>query len=89
MDYRKYNMDEAVELAAELIGRETDEVRKEIDSGVWFSSSDIENALKSGDILKWYEAQEQVFLYYDTIEQAVPVTNYIQLEMLKNVLNNL
>ncbi|WP_020005921.1 ABC transporter substrate-binding protein [Brachyspira innocens] len=89
MDYRKYNMDEAVKLAAELIGSETDEVRKEIDSGVWFSSSDIENALKSGDILKWYEAQEQVFLYYDTIEQAVPVTNYIQLEMLKNVLNNL
>ena len=89
MDYRKYNMDEAVELAAELIGRETDEVRKEIDSGVWFSSSDIENALKSGDILKWYEAQEQVFLYYDTIEQAVPVTNYIQLELLKSILNTL
>ena len=89
MDYRKYNINEAAELTAELIGNKADDVKKEIDSGIWFSSSDIENALKSDDILRWYEAQEQVFLYYDTIKEAVPVTNYIQLEMLKNIVNNL
>lgn len=89
MDYRKDHIDEAVEFVSKLNGNSIDAVEEETDTGIWFSSSDISNACESGDILKWYEAQEQVFLYYDTIEQAVPVTNYIQLELLKSILNTL
>lgn len=89
MDYRKYNLSEAIEITANLIGSTKEDVEKEIDTGIWFSSSDIQNACNSGEILKWYEAQQKVFLYSKVIDEAVAVTNYIRLNNLTNALNSL
>ena len=89
MDYRKNHMNEAVEFTSKLTGNDINSIEEEIDTGIWFSSSDIKKACESGNILKWYEAQQKVFLYSEVIKETVPVTNYIQFEMLTNILNSL
>ena len=89
MDYRKNNMDETVYLAAKLIRNNVESVKEETDAVICLDSSDIKKACENGDIFKWYETQQKVFLNSDVLEESVPVTNYIQLEMLKNTLKNL
>ena len=89
IDYRKDNLYEAVEFTAKLTGNNIESIKKEIDTAIWFSSSDIKKACDSGEILKWYEAQQNIFLHSEIIKETVPVTNYIQLSILTNVLNNL
>ncbi|AEM21667.1 ABC-type nitrate/sulfonate/bicarbonate transport system, periplasmic component [Brachyspira intermedia PWS/A] len=86
MDYRKNNLYEAAELTAKLTGNDIKSVKNEIDTGIWFSSSDIKNACTSGEILKWYEVQQNIFLDSKIIKETTPVTNYIQLSMLTNIL---
>ncbi|CRF33603.1 nitrate ABC transporter [Brachyspira suanatina] len=89
MDYRKNNIYEAVEITAKLTGNDIESVKKEIDTGIWFSSSDIKNACDSGKMIKWYEAQQNIFLNSNIIKKSLPVTNYIQLSILTNILNSL
>ena len=89
MDYRKNNMDETVYLAAKLIRNNVESVKEETDAVICLDSSDIKKACENGDILKWYETQQNVFLNSEVIEESVPVTNYLQLDMLKDTLKNL
>ena len=86
MDYRKNNLYEAAELTAKLTGNDIKSVKNEIDASILFSSSDIKNACTSGEILKWYEVQQKIFLDSKVIKETTPVTNYIQLSMLTNIL---
>ena len=89
MDYRKNNLYEAAEFTSKLTENDIESVKKEIDASILFSSSDIKNACNSGEILKWYEAQQNIFLDSKIIKETVPVTNYIQLTILTNILNSL
>ena len=86
MDYRKNNLYEAAELTAKLTGNDIKSVKNEIDASILFSSSDIKNAYTSGEILRWYEIQQNIFLDSKVIKETIPVTNYIQLSMLTNIL---
>ena len=86
MDYRKNNLYEAAELTAKLTGNDIKSVKNEIDASILFSSSDIKNACTSGEILRWYEVQQNIFLDSKVIKETIPVTNYIQLSMLTNIL---
>lgn len=89
MDYRKNHLDETAYLVSKLNRTNVEPIKKEIDASICFDSSDIKNACENGEILKWYETQQNVFLKSHVIKESVPVTNYIQLEILKNVLENL
>lgn len=89
MDYRKNNIYEAAELTAKLTGNDIESVKKEIYTGIWFSSSDVKDACDSGEMLKWYEVQQNIFSDSNIIREKVSVTNYIQLSMLTNILNSL
>ena len=86
MYYRKNNLYEAAELTAKLTGNDIKSVKNEIDASILFSSSDIKNAYTSGEILRWYEIQQNIFLDSKVIKETIPVTNYIQLSMLTNIL---
>lgn len=86
MDYRKNNLYEAAELTAKLTGNDIKSVKNEIDASILFSSSDIKNACTLGEILRWYEVQQNIFLDSKVIKETIPVTNYIQLSMLTNIL---
>ena len=86
MDYRKNNLYEAAELTAKLTGNDIKSVKNEIYASILFSSSDIKNAYTSGEILRWYEIQQNIFLDSKVIKETIPVTNYIQLSMLTNIL---
>ena len=89
MDYKKNHLDETAYLVSKLNRIEVESIKKEIDASICFDSSDIKKACENGDILKWYETQQNVFLKSHVIKKSVPVTNYIQLEMLRNVLESL
>lgn len=86
MDYRKDNINEAVNLVAELTENDRELVNSEINTGEWFTSKDLKNACENGTILKWYETQQKVFLSTDVIKEPVPISNYLELEILKNIL---
>lgn len=89
MDYRRYHLDEAAEFVANLNNKNIEEIEKEEYSSIWLTSEDISNACETGEILKWYETQQKVFFNSEVIKETVPVTNYIQLELLKSILNTL
>ncbi|OEJ13707.1 nitrate ABC transporter [Brachyspira hampsonii] len=89
MDYRKNHLYEAIEFTSKLTGNNIESIEKEIDTAIFFTSSDIKNACSSGEILKWYETQQNIFLDSKVIKETVPVTNYIQLSILTNVLYSL
>ena len=72
-----------------LIANDIESVKAEIDSAIWLTSSNLKEAYQSGELLKWYEKQQKIFLYSELAKNDVPVTNYIELEMLKDALNNL
>lgn len=89
MDYRKDNLYETVTLVSKLTDNDIETIKTEIDSGIWLTSSDLKEAYKSGELFKWYEKQQKIFLYSDLIKNDVPVTNYIEIGILTNVLNTL
>ncbi|MEI0605745.1 ABC transporter substrate-binding protein [Brachyspira pulli] len=89
MDYRKDNLYETVALVSKLTDNDIESVKAEIDSAIWLTSSNLKEAYQSGELLKWYEKQQKIFLYLELAKNDVPVTNYIELEMLKDALNNL
>ena len=89
MDYRKNNLDETASLVSKLIEKDIEYVKNEIEAAIYIDSKDIKNAYNNGNIVKWYETQQKVFLNSNVIKESVPVTNYVQLEMLKNILNSL
>ena len=89
MDYRKDNLYETVALVSKLTDNDIESVKAEIDSAIWLTSSNLKEAYQSGELLKWYEKQQKIFLYSELAKNDVPVTNYIEIEMLKDALNNL
>ncbi len=89
MDYRKNHLDETAYLVSKLTRTNVEFIKKEIDASICFDSSDIKKAYENGEILRWYETQQNVFLKSSVIKESVPVTNYIQLKILKNVLESL
>ena len=89
MDYRKDNLYETVALVSKLTDNDIESVKAEIDSAIWLTSSNLKEAYQSGELLKWYEKQQKIFLYSELAKNDVPVTNYIEVEMLKDALNNL
>ncbi|WP_297296237.1 ABC transporter substrate-binding protein [uncultured Brachyspira sp.] len=89
MDYRKDNLYETVALVSKLTDNDIESVKTEVDSAIWLTSSNLEEAYQSGDLFKWYEKQQKIFLYSELAKNDVPVTNYIEVEMLKDALDNL
>ncbi|MDO6994658.1 ABC transporter substrate-binding protein [Brachyspira innocens] len=89
MDYRKYNINDAVKITSEITGIDENMMKQEIDTAVWFSSSDLKNSCKYKNIEKWYNTQQKLFLDSGIIKENVPITNYLELDMLKNILLDL
>ncbi|WP_157154764.1 ABC transporter substrate-binding protein [Brachyspira murdochii] len=89
MDYRKYNLNEAVKITAEITEQDENMMKREIDTAVWFSSADLKNSCKYKNIEKWYNTQQKTFLDSGIIKENVPITNYVELDRLKNILSTL
>ena len=87
MDYRDNNMEEAVKIVAKLNGTPEDSVALEKETAIWFNSNDIKDAYNNGDVAKWYEAQQKIFINSKVVDNPVDVNNYVQIKyMIDNVL---
>lgn len=87
MDYRANNMDETVQIVAKLNGTPVDSVALEKETAIWLDGSDVKSAYTDGTAIKWYEAQQQIFLNSRVISSPVDINNYVQIRyMIRNVL---
>ncbi|WP_157152147.1 ABC transporter substrate-binding protein [Brachyspira sp. SAP_772] len=87
MDYRANNMDETVQIVAKLNGTPVESVVLEKETAIWLDGSDVKSAYTDGTAIKWYEAQQQIFLNSRVISSPVDINNYVQIRyMINNVL---
>lgn len=76
MDYRNKNVDESAKLVAKLIDVEEAKILATKNEGNWLTSKDVYDGIKSGQVEKWYKAQQDLFITNGKLDKAVPVANY-------------
>lgn len=86
MDYRAENIDEMVDWTVELVDIEKEVAQKEVPQMIMMTSSEIKKAIDSGDILKWFEGLEKLFLKTGKIEEQVPVEDFVKTDLIKDAL---
>lgn len=75
-DFRATNIEKTAEYVAKLIGTDTSEVMKEIQSAKWFTAEEIYNYVKSGAVDEWYYAEQLMFVDAGQLEEPVPNETY-------------
>lgn len=76
MDYRNENIEESAKLVAKKIEVEEETVLKTKNEGKWLTSKDVYDGVKSGQVEKWYKAQQDLFIKDGKLDKEVPVSNY-------------
>lgn len=87
MDYRVDNVDEAIDWALEKVEDvEKESAKVETDQMIMMTSSKISDAIESGDIIKWFEGLEKLFLKTGKIEEKVPVEEFVRTDIIEESL---
>lgn len=76
MDYRNANVDEAAKLVAKKIETEEDTILATKNEGKWLTSKEVYDGVKSGQVEKWYKAQQDLFIKDGKLDKEVPVSDY-------------
>lgn len=76
MDYRNKNIEESAKLVAKKIEVDEASVLKTKDEGKWLTSKEVYDGVKSGQVEKWYKAQQDLFIKDGKLNKEVPVSNY-------------
>ena len=76
MDYRNENIEESAKLVAKKIEVEEEKILKTKNEGKWLTSKDVYDGVKSGQVEKWYKAQQDLFIKDGKLDKEVPVSNY-------------
>ncbi|MDO6994522.1 ABC transporter substrate-binding protein [Brachyspira innocens] len=84
MDYRSANMEDAIEIVAKLNGTPIDSVALEEETAIWLTSDDVKKAYSDGEALKWYEAQQKIFINSGVVTDEVDVNNYVQIKYMND-----
>lgn len=85
MDYRVDNLDEVAGWSAEVAALDVSSVAKETNDGDWITSKELIEMIESGDMEKYYEAQQKNFVEEErlTEEELVPVSDYVLFDIMK------
>lgn len=76
MDYRNANLDESAKLVAKQIEVDEVTVLATKNEGRWLTSTEVYEGIKSGQVEKWYKAQQDLFIKEGKLDKEVPVSNY-------------
>lgn len=75
-NFRAANIEKSAEYVAKLIGTDTSEVLKEVQTAKWFTAEEIYNFVKDGQVDEWYSAEQQMFIDAGQLEEKVPNETY-------------
>lgn len=88
MDYRAANLEEAIEMVANFNKKSIEDVALEKETGIWFSGEDVRNAYIGGEVNKWYESQQNIFIFTKVLSTNIDINKYVQIRFMNNnVLN--
>ena len=87
MDYRAENVDEMIDWTLEIVEDvEKESAKIEVGQMIMMTTSQINEAVESEDILKWFEGLEKLFLKTGKIEEVVAVEDFVRTDILKEAL---
>ncbi|MCD2502034.1 aliphatic sulfonate ABC transporter substrate-binding protein [Clostridium sp. NSJ-145] len=82
MDYRNANIDESAKLVAKQIDADEETILATKNEGKWLTSKEVYDAIKDGQVEKWYKAQQDLFIKEGKLDKEVPVTDYFDSSIL-------
>lgn len=80
------NWDYAVGLYAEKCAKDKESCLVETGDATWFSADDIKSGIADNTIQDYYTRQQQMFLDSGAVESAVPLENYVLIDVMKEAL---
>ena len=84
MDYRKPNIEEVCKWLATAVEADSELMLATKDTIEWITGDFIVEALADGTIENYYSGQQQVFIDSGRISQAVPVGDYVMMDIMKD-----
>jgi len=85
MDYRVDNLDEVAGWSAKVAALDVESVEKETNDGDWITSDQLLEMIESGDVERYYEAQQENFVTEErlTEDELVPVSDYVLFDIME------
>lgn len=75
-NFRATNIEKTAEYVARLIGTDTSEVMKEVQTAKWFTADEIYEFVTNGSVDEWYSAEQQMFIDAGQLAEKVPNETY-------------
>ncbi len=86
MDYAaEDHHDEVAQWVADQLAADYDATYGETTSGDWLTGQEVYNGVADGTVAGYYEFQQELMVAAGTLEEAVPVENYVAFDLMTEV----
>lgn len=86
MDYAaEEHHDEVAQWVADQLAADYDATYGETTSGDWLTGQEVYNGVADGTVAGYYEFQQELMVAAGTLEEAVPVENYVAFDLMTDV----
>ena len=86
MDYAaEDHHDEVAQWVADQLAADYDATYGETTSGDWLTGQEVYNGVADGTVAGYYEFQQELMIAAGTLEEAVPVENYVAFDLMTDV----
>ena len=86
MDYAaEEHHDEVAQWVADQLAADYDATYGETTSGDWLTGQEVYNGVADGTVQGYYEFQQELMVAAGTLEEAVPVENYVAFDLMTEV----
>ena len=86
MDYAaEEHHDEVAQWVADQLAADYDATYGETTSGDWLTGQEVYNGVADGTVAGYYEFQQELMVAAGTLEEAVPVENYVAFDLMTEV----
>ena len=86
MDYAaEEHHDEVAQWVADQLAADYDATYGETTSGDWLTGQEVYNGVADGTVAGYYEFQQELMIAAGTLEEAVPVENYVAFDLMTEV----
>lgn len=86
MDYRKDNTDEMVGWVADLTEVEKEVAAKEVPQMIMMTSEQLKEAVKTTNVIKWFEGLQKLFMKTGKIDSMSNVEDFLDISILNEAL---
>ena len=69
-------------MVANFNKKSIEDVALEKETGIWFSGEDVRNAYIGGEVNKWYESQQNIFIFTKVLSTNIDINKYVQIRFI-------